>query len=173
MHVDFYVLCFCWLCRFCFFGGIVDLGCWDEFWWLPFCLFFILVHLSSCCLGCFWGLLSWFRAISGMGLGWTDGMFILVHRSTKSTLGSNKTHKLKVIIQNFLKEGSSRGTEPAEATFPSKLLSGIQFCINPIFLRIWLKLEGYLIKKRSWIKLRVYDEWYIDWGKTRLNCNWT
>ena len=28
------------------FDGNVDLGCWDEFWWLPFCLFFILVHLS-------------------------------------------------------------------------------------------------------------------------------
>ena len=128
------------------FGGIVDLGCWEGVLSLPFCLFFVLVHLSSCCLGCFWGLLCWFRAISGMGSGWIDGMFNLVHRSTKSTLGANKRHKLKIIIPNFLKEGSSRGTEPAEATFPSKLLSGIQFCINPIFLRIWLKLEGYLIK---------------------------
>ena len=86
--------------------------------------------------GCLFVFSSFWFILVGMGLGWIDGMFILVHRSTKSTLGSYKTHKLKIIIPNFLKEGSSRGTEPAEATFPSKLLSGIQFCINPIFLRI-------------------------------------
>ena len=96
--------------------------------------------------GCLFVFSSFWFILVGLGLGWIDGMFILVHRSTKNTLGSYKTHKLKIIIPNFLMEGSSRGKEPAEATFPSKLLSGIQFCINPIFLRIWLKLEGYLIK---------------------------
>ena len=100
--------------------------------------------------GCLFVFSSFWFILVGMGLGWIDGMFILVHRSTKSTLGSYKTHKLKIIIPNFLMEGSSRGKEPAEATFPILYQSNL----SPDLIEIG-RISN---KKRSWIKLRVNDE---------------